>query len=997
MSIALASAETPVRGVAIAGTFTAEPIAAYLSHCTELVGLPMALSFAPYGQIFQELLAPESTLSRNTGGANLLLVRFGDFLRARPRAQRGEAGPHAESDEVFLRRTGRELAAAIEQFALGHPLPLILALPPNSPTVAPELSTLVESATRELVAAVSHVPNVVVLPAEKTMNWPLADPFDPQRDEAAHIPYREEYFASLAATVAREIHRRLVAAHKVLVLDCDNTLWRGIVGEDGVQGITFTPQNLALQRYAVEQHARGTLLCLCSKNAERDVFEVFETYPDLPLRPEHLVSWRINWESKADNLQSLADELNLGLDSFAFVDDSPLECEQIRSQLPQVLTLELSPELDVASILPHWWAFDKVAVTDEDLRRTQLYRENAARQRFEVQAKSIGDFLAGLELRIEMAPPSDDEWPRVSQLTQRTNQFNFTTLRRSEAELQALQQGGASVLRVRVSDRFGDYGIVGLLVASQVGEALEVDTFLLSCRALGRGVEHAMLRRLGELAVERGATEVALPYRATAKNEPARAFADSVTGLRFDEGDSIYRVPAPEACTIEHHPGADPGAGLAAATSERGGPRSATVPIAGKSDRHRRLIACITSAQALLDAVNDRRRRLRDLASVPAPPVNQDQADLLRLWEELLAIEGLGIDDNYFDLGGTSLLAVQLFAEITRRFGVNLPLTTILEAPTVRELTGRVAKQGGREDTLVLLRAGGKRTLFFVHDGDGETLLYRNLALRLPDDVTVYGIQPFRSGRIPLAHTQFEAMAADYVREVKRVCPNGPYLFAGLCAGGTIAFEMAMELERQGEHAELVAILDAAAPTAEQRPVVAARRWSRLQDLIAGDDPLGAKLQQASQTLRRVVEYETRHRIGKVAASARFRIVEQVVARQKPWPAWMAPPSFRELYLKVEARYAPGVARRSRIVLFRATGGGPDDVAYRELCVDPSLGWNAHVEGGIEVFDVAGGHAGMLTEPDVRSVAAALGRILETPGELPNKLDEQDQLQRGVA
>ena len=174
--------------------------------------------------------------------------------------------------------------------------------------------------------------------------------------------------------------------YKVIVLDCDNTLWKGVVGEEGVAGIAIPPAWRQLQQFMVELSGKGFLLCLCSKNAESDVLDVFEQRRDMILKRDHLVSWRINWQPKSENIRSLAQELNLGLDSFIFLDDNPVECAEVRAGCPEVLTLRLPIEGDMVGFLERVWAFDRLNVTSEDQQRTAMYKQEIERGRFQKQA-----------------------------------------------------------------------------------------------------------------------------------------------------------------------------------------------------------------------------------------------------------------------------------------------------------------------------------------------------------------------------------------------------------------------------------------------------------------------------------------------------------------------------------------------------------------------------------------------------------------------------------
>ena len=261
---------------------------------------------------------------------------------------------------------------------------------------------------------------------------------------------------------------------KVLLLDCDNTLWRGVVGEDGVDGIAIDPGRRALQELAINRLGAGVLLGLVSKNNEADVWEAFAAAPGMLLRREMIVCHRINWEPKSRNIQSLAEELNLGVDSFVFIDDSPAECAEVRAGCPGVLVLQLPAEPDaIARFLEHLWPLDPRKVTDTDRKRAALYAANARREELRSQAPDLRRFVASLEVRTTFLPFSKETAARAAQLTQRTNQLTTTTLRRSEAELRADLTGGAEILIADVSDRFGDYGIVGVVIYRRGAAALE--------------------------------------------------------------------------------------------------------------------------------------------------------------------------------------------------------------------------------------------------------------------------------------------------------------------------------------------------------------------------------------------------------------------------------------------------------------------------------------------------------------------------------------------
>jgi FkbH-like protein len=387
------------------------------------------------------------------------------------------------------------------------------------------------------------------------------------------VPYTPAFYTALGTMLARKIRALRSAPHKVVVLDCDETLWGGVCGEVGAAGVELGGPRRALQEFILAQAERGMLVCLCSRNNEEDVREVFRCRPEMVLRPEHFAARRINWRPKSENLRELAEELRLGLDSFIFIDDDPVVCMEVRANCPEVLTLQLPSDPErIPTFLRHVWAFDRLKLTAEDRRRTALYRQHAEREDLRRGAQSLADFLAAIELKVRISALAPEHLPRVAQLTERTNQFNCTTVRRTEAEIQRLCQAeGYECLVAEVSDRFGDYGLVGVAIFRPAAEAVEVDTLLLSCRALGRNVEHRLLARVGELALARGLGRVDVPFVPTPKNQPALDFLTQV-GAPFRQpraAGSVYRLPARHAASL----------------AEGQGPGGAATPAEGRAVR----------------------------------------------------------------------------------------------------------------------------------------------------------------------------------------------------------------------------------------------------------------------------------------------------------------------------------------------------------------------------------------------------------------------------
>lgn len=965
-----------IASVAIAATFTVEPLQPGLEYLFREAGLQLNIRFAPYHQVLQELISSSSTLSSNPKGVNVILVRFEDFVR--------EVADPAQA-HVVIADAASEITQALDTFVRRCKVPTILAVLPPSPAAGSEFLAAIDAANGRLIAHVGSLPGLSLLRAGDVDLVSVGERYDADSNELAHIPFTEAHYSALALAITRKIHALLVPDRKVLVLDCDNTLWRGVVGEDGVEGITIPPAFARLHEFAVKAQAQGVLICLASKNSERDVLEVFETRPDMVLKLDHVVAHRINWESKPQNIIALADALSLGLESFVFIDDNPVECELMRAELPQVLTLLLPLEDQIESFLSHLWAFDKVNVTEEDTRRTDLYKEDAARKELEKTATNIVDFVSSLKVVVDIGSPDETEWPRLAQLTQRTNQFNFSTIRRTESELRALaaqaRVGEGPVLRVRVSDRFGDYGLVGLVIYRQAPEGLVVDTFLLSCRVLGRGVEHTILRHLGEIARQKGLQQIQLPFLRSARNEPAWAFAENVAApFRSTDGDrDIYCIPTEAALEIQHRPGHDPDAVMKA--RDTGATNIAPqVSSADVSGRYTALSQKLLTGQDVLSALNLANARRRSLPGNPIAPANDAERRMLALWQEVLGIADLGVEDDYSSAGGTSLLAARLFALLTQRFGVKLPLTTILDHSTARKLTRLVKSDRSQTGSLVTLRPDGSKNFFFIHDGDGETLLYGNVARRMPKQFAVFGIEPRQLRGIPLAHARIEDMATYYLKAIRQQQPQGPYCLGGMCAGGVIAYEMARQLEATGENVELVVLLDSALPTTPKRQGrIARQRMGRLNQLVAERAGKGNLLGLAtgiSQKVFNAAVWEIVRRVRRRSVWGRFRLLQYLLDHNLAWPKLIPGLTVREIYDTAESAYVPRPVSLPTLLLVRARSGQGGDAPFREVYADETLGWKG-ITSHLLIDDVDGGHYTMLQEPFAEKVAERIAAILD--------------------
>lgn len=710
--------------IAISATFTSEPLEAPLRFWMRELDIPARIVFAPYHQVFQQLLDPQGLLSENRSGINLVLLRISDW--AGTTIAEG-VNPSCRSD---LRRNVEELVSTLKAAARRAHVPFLVALCPSraGSEELPFLREQEEWLQKELegIKAVH-----VIEMAELLSLYPVSKIFDPTTEKAGGVPFTSEFFIALGTMVARKIHTIKTMPYKVIVLDCDQTLWDGVCGEDGPDGIGISPARRALQEFFVAQHETGMLLCLCSKNDERDVEEVFRCRKDLPLKLEHFAARKINWKSKSDNLKVLAEELGLAQSSFIFVDDSVIECAEVQAACPAVLPLQLpGPEADVAKFLQHAWVFDRLAVTKEDRQRTELYRQNLEREHLRQKTLNLEEFLAGLQLQCEIRAMRDDEASRVSQLTQRTNQFNTTGIRYSIAEVQRWRnEPRRECFAVAARDRFGDYGLVGVMLIGENASELEVEAFLLSCRALGRGIEYRMLSYLGELGVQRAVKQLAIRFVHSGKNQPAFDFLCAAAGeCRNDvEQKTCFRLTARKA--------------MGATPRQR---ESDPIPMATPADGAIRGPQAV-ARQAHLATVMRIAGGLRDVAEIEAamsfvqrskslemslgnggPPTTPTEHMLASIWSKVLSCDRAGIRDNFFELGGNSLTGTVVISRIRDAFEVELPLHLILEKPTIAQLSEIIDQeliaQSKTEDV-----AEGIKEIELLSDEEVKTLLAMEL------------------------------------------------------------------------------------------------------------------------------------------------------------------------------------------------------------------------------------------------------------------------------
>ncbi|MET8072407.1 HAD-IIIC family phosphatase, partial [Streptomyces sp. NPDC005271] len=511
----------PAGKIAVAATFALGNLPALLEVAVEDAGVdggPFEVVEAPYHQVLASLHDPGSVLAQPGTAAALVLLRPGDLTRFAP------------ADDDLLTQLAQEYPAALRALAERTRTPLVVAfLPERSP------DERLRSWERQVTEQLADQPGIAVLSADSwAAEYPadgFDDIFDAHTDDMAHLPFQEEFQAVVALRLADVVWKIRRKAPKVIVVDGDETLWSGIAGEIGPEAVDLTGPRALLARRLLQWRSAGVLLALVSNNDEETVHSILDR-PDSPLHREHFAAISAAWEPKWTRILRIAEELRLGLDSFLFLDDNPVEIAGVRAQLPEVLCLTCPGAGELGDFVTGLWPMVPRAATTEDAARADFYQQEQVRDAARAQM-GFAEFLENLRLELDIEPVSAATAERTVQLSRRTNQFNLRPRPLDDAALQRLQQDG-EVWTATARDRFGAYGQIGVLAVRPDGEALEVVAWMMSCRVLGRGVEDRLLAWLADRADALGCTTVRLVAENTPRNIPARRLVSRLGGGEVD-------------------------------------------------------------------------------------------------------------------------------------------------------------------------------------------------------------------------------------------------------------------------------------------------------------------------------------------------------------------------------------------------------------------------------------------------------------------------------
>ncbi|HXI99952.1 MAG TPA: HAD family hydrolase [Micropepsaceae bacterium] len=500
---------------------------------------PLRAAGLARGLLIDAVEAPyDSAASFALGGANVfggekidavaVVLDEGAFQRPSRLSNRASEDDAVAGAAQFL----TQIAAAARN--LTSALPIVATIPPTAPTVGSADVATAGTLSRFLI----RVNMEIAFGAERGdwITWDLAglaaqlgygNWFDPLRFHEAKTPFRIELCPLVADHLSRIIAALTGKSCRALVLDLDNTLWGGVIGDDGIAGLRLGQNSaegeayVAFQRFVLDLRERGVVVAVCSKNTDEIAREPFRSHPEMLLRENHIAVFQANWEDKASNIAAIAASLNLGLESLVFVDDNPAEREIVRRELPLVAVPEVgSDPAYFPSLICSAGVFEHLVLNADDLGRAASYEGNA--QRVELQAKvgNYDEYLQSLGMTMELGRFDKVNRARIAQLINKSNQFNLTTRRYSEEDIQRREENREGVLcwQARLSDAFGAHGMIAVVIVHMGPREWHIDTWLQSCRVLARGVEETLMNRLVEHAREAGVQRIIGEYVPTARN-----------------------------------------------------------------------------------------------------------------------------------------------------------------------------------------------------------------------------------------------------------------------------------------------------------------------------------------------------------------------------------------------------------------------------------------------------------------------------------------------
>ena len=538
--------------VAVVGNSTLDFLLPVLRACSFAVGIDAEVYQGAFGQYQQEILDPHSGLAAFKPDIVIIAT---DWRSLGLPDEADDPSALSQATVAMFQKLWRCCRDSLGAFVIQHNFEIPASDPYGRLSAALKggRGRLLRRINLDLWDVEQQEPGVAILDLEQAAGvygkraW-----HDPVLWHAAKQHPAPDAIPQLARHQVALLRAILGLTAKCLVLDLDGTIWGGVVGEGGLAGITLGGSGVgeayvAFQRYVQSLQRRGIVLAVCSKNNQEDAELPFRMHPEMVLSLDDITCFVANWQTKDANLRLIAESINVGLDSLVFVDDSPMERAWVRAQLPEVEVPEMpeDPALYVEALHQGMY-FEALSLTQDDRRRIETYRANLERRALQLSSSSLEQFLAELQMCVELQPFDELNVPRIAQLINKTNQFNLTTRRRPENQVRSLiGQPSYYTQAMRLRDRFGDNGLTGVLIAVQEGASMRIDTWLLSCRVLGRQVERVMLAALVRHALDRGLSFLIGEYIPSEKNGQVSDLFDRLGFERVadgPQGERTYRL-----------------------------------------------------------------------------------------------------------------------------------------------------------------------------------------------------------------------------------------------------------------------------------------------------------------------------------------------------------------------------------------------------------------------------------------------------------------------
>ncbi|NLD98982.1 MAG: HAD-IIIC family phosphatase [Fibrobacter sp.] len=678
--------EIPQMRIVVASTFTSEPLNQTFKFWSSKLSIELQDLYAPYNQLFHQLNDPSSELLTNNG-INVITIRIEDFCNYY----------YDQSfDHDLVTKNTDEFIELIERFYQIKKVKTIIIFCPISYGLRTRQDIVDFISTRE-----NHVKSrlnlnssvICITSVELLTFYNNQYDYEPASGIIGHVPYTEAFYTILGTIIVRTITGFQKPPCKLIIVDCDNTLWSGVAGEDTIENISIPPSMKFIQNFLKSKKDAGVLLGICSKNNEIDTLEIFKKHPEMILSINDFSFRRINWEIKSKNISDMLKEASLSTSGVFFIDDSPSECAEVMANCPGVTVIQLPSDINLREpFLKHFWPLDNSKVTNEDHQRHYLYMQERRRNRFKESTSSFSDFINGLNLSISIRKATFDNIARISRLSFRTNQFTLGITRYTEEQICTLMHNSDFFI-VDVTDRFGSYGTVGVIQITVKNNEFSVDTFLLSCRALGRGVEHRMASFTGNHAEHLGFQNVSVSIAVTDKNVPLRSFFyDFATDYLNSKGESFlhFKIPSPVLKTVRF----DPDRKISGEFTKQHSVQkqnsyiidnSIYLEIATKYSDPKNLICSIYpnyckqefNIVQLQSAIN-----LDDIKNI-----------IGGIFSCTLDTGNVNHDDNFFDIGGKSILIPSLISQINKALHINLSILDIFQYPTIISLSEYICRK----------------------------------------------------------------------------------------------------------------------------------------------------------------------------------------------------------------------------------------------------------------------------------------------------------------